>query len=269
MSKKKGIDLDLQKIIAWCKNNIVLVVLILVSVGAVIGFPRMASNWNDSVQAALQDRSGSFSKLDNISGTKVTKPGTSESQRVVVNQSLVIAYSEVIDSMRGDAEEVVERATQMNQKDYEVFFASTLFPNPTQNQVETLPQLFYRQLETEYKSLLEVVNAGVPPTQEELAIQLEDARVRFMETNLSTRRDADLTKTQRTSLESHLSKLRMSALRSKVSASAVFPVGDHVGLIFVQTAAFGLRRMARLARHPFAPNRKKLRKLPKKSARAS
>ena len=37
---KKGINLDTQKIVAWCKANVVLVILILVSIGAVVGLPQ-------------------------------------------------------------------------------------------------------------------------------------------------------------------------------------------------------------------------------------
>ena len=43
MSKKKGLDIDVQKILAWCKTNIVLVILILVSVGAIVGLPQLGA----------------------------------------------------------------------------------------------------------------------------------------------------------------------------------------------------------------------------------
>lgn len=222
MAKKKGIDLDVQKVISWCKGNIVLVILIFVCIAAVIGLPRMASGWEEGVTVKLRDRASNFSKLDNLAGTQVTPPGTNNSERVVVNQSLVDDYKVVTDAMQGDATQVVSKATTMNRKEYEVLFASTLFPSPSSAQAETLPQLFYRQLEMEYKSLLEVANAGVPPTQEELVEALEDARVRFMETNLSTRHDADLTQEQRDSLENHLAKLRISELRSRAESISVY-----------------------------------------------
>ena len=222
MSKKKGLDFDIQKIIAWCKSNVVLVILILVSIGAIAGFPRMASSWNESVETKLQERASSFNKLGDITKTKVTKPGTGQSEKVVVNQALVDAYTQVTESLRGDAEEVVTLANKKNQKEYAVLLPDSLFPAPSPEQKNTLPQLFHEQLEIDYKVLLELVNAGNPPSQEELSSELENARVRFMETNLSTRQDADLTQEQRTGLEVHLAKLRMSALRSRAEGIGVY-----------------------------------------------
>jgi hypothetical protein len=95
-----------------------------------------------------------------------------------------------------------------------VLYADSLFNNPDTSQLETLPELFHRELALKYKSLLELANAGSAATSEELATYLEDARVRFMETNLSTRQDADLTKEQRKNLETHLAELRIGKLRS-------------------------------------------------------
>ncbi len=215
-------DIDVQKIIAWCRGNIVLVILIAVSIGAIVGLPRMAADWETSVETQLRDRSNHFNQLDNLASTKVTPPGTNESHKVVVNQALVDDYKVVTDAMRGDAQEVVAMALELNQKDYEVPFASTLFPSPTQDQLETLPQLFHRQLEMDYKNLLELANSGTPPTQEDMVVSLEDARVGYMETNLSTRHDADLTQEQRTSLENHLSSLRMSILRNRAESISVY-----------------------------------------------
>ena len=95
-----------------------------------------------------------------------------------------------------------------------MLYDDTLFDNPNPSELETLPELFHRDLELKYKSLLELANAGSAATSEELATFLEDARVRFMQTNLSTRQDADLTKEQRKNLEKHLAELRIGKLRS-------------------------------------------------------
>jgi hypothetical protein len=70
--------------------------------------------------------------------------------------------------------------------------------------------------------LTQDVNAGTPVSPNELASYLEDARVRFMETNLSTKHDAMLTKEQRSSLESHLSTLRMARLRTNAEDVSVY-----------------------------------------------
>jgi len=225
MAKKKGMNLDTQKIVAWCKSNVVLVILIVVCIGAIVGLPQLGASWAEQVKDDLRQRSKNFSKIETLSKTSVTPPGSPNSTQVAVNQALVDEYTEVTTSLHGDAEKVVEQANKINQKDYMVFFTEApddLFPNPNRSKMETLPQKFYQQLESEYKTLLSVVDAGQPISRVDLASYLEDARVRFMETNLSTKHDAGLTKEQRSSLEQHLSKLRMSRLRINAEDMSVY-----------------------------------------------
>ena len=213
MSKKKGLDLDTQQIISWCKSNIVLVILIIVSLGAIVGFPQLAATQAEDVQAKLKTRSNKFSELDKYKQTTVSLPGSTESSKVIINQRLVDDYVEVTNEIIDEAKKVVARASDLNRKEYQVLYQGELFPSPTQAQMETLPQYFYRELEGNYKKLLTKVNAGSPVTSEELVTSLEEERIRFMDTHLSTRQDANLSQEQRSSLEKHLSKIRMSKLR--------------------------------------------------------
>jgi hypothetical protein len=222
MSKKKGLDLDTQKIISWCKSNIVLVILIIVSLVAIVGFPQLAATQAEDVRAKLKSRSDEFSKLEKYKQTKVSLPGSTESSRVIINQALVDAYVEVTLEIIDEAKKVVARASKLNRKDYQVLYQGELFPSPTQAQMETIPQLFYRQLERKYKELLTIVNAGSPVTREDLVLSLEEERIRFMDTHLSTRQDAILTQEQRSSLEKHLSKIRMSKLRIHAQDMGVY-----------------------------------------------
>ena len=222
MSKKKGVNIDIQQAIAWCKSNIVLVILIIASISAIVGLPRVATTWKSEVENALQDRSSTFSKLDKLFRTRVVDPSTGETASVVVNEKLNIAIKGSNDALKGDSDADFEHALQLNRKNYGVLYADSLFNNPDTSQLETLPELFHRELALKYKSLLELANAGSAATSEELATYLEDARVRFMETNLSTRQDADLTKEQRKNLETHLAELRIGKLRSHAEDISVY-----------------------------------------------
>ncbi len=100
MSKKKGLELDTQKIVSWCKSNVVFVILIVVCIGSVVGFPMIAQGWSEKVEQALKQRAGNFKKLDKLQETNVTPPGTTESAKVTVNQSLLDAYIEVTGKLR-------------------------------------------------------------------------------------------------------------------------------------------------------------------------
>jgi hypothetical protein len=214
MSKKKGLDLDTQKIIAWCKGNIVLVILIVVSIAAIVGFPKMAGTMEEDLRGKLKDRANKFSELDKFAQTKVSLPASAESSNEVVNQALIDEYVVVTNDIIDEAQKVIQNANEMNRKEFQVLYAGDLFPTPTQAQMETIPQLFYRQLEKKYKDLLTMVRAGSPTSREELVASLEDERIRFMDSHLSTRQDADLTQEQRSSLEKHLSKIRTATLQT-------------------------------------------------------
>jgi hypothetical protein len=221
MSKKKGLDLDTQKIIAWCKANIVLVILIVVSIGAIIGLPMIAQGMTEQLEQSLKQRTSNFKKIDKLQSTSVSPPGSSKASNVAVNQALLDAYIEVTGTLRIEAEEVVGKSVSLNKKEY-VVFSTDLFPAPPPDQRETLPQQFYRLLETEYKALMQQLRAGSPVATEELVVYLEDSRVRFMETNLSTKQDAQLTSEQRSSLEKHLANLRMARLRTHAEDISVY-----------------------------------------------
>ncbi len=225
--KKKGLDIDTQKIIAWCKSNVVLVILILVSVGAVVGLPQLGAGWTEELTNSLNDRAKNFKKMEDLMTTLVETPGKrgTKPEPTTVNAALLEEYSAITSSLRGDAELVVKEATVMNKKNYIVPYSKTpddLFPSPDDDQMQILPQKFYAVLKSAYEELLPFVGAGLPTTNAELASYLEDERVRFMEVNLDTRADVPLTVVQRNSLEDHLSNLRMVRLRANAEDISVY-----------------------------------------------
>ena len=224
MSKKKGLDIDLNKLIGWCKSNLVLVILAVASIAAVVGLPRVAATWELEVEETLRVRAKEFIRLDSLADTLVKRPGKrEESACVVVNEKLIEDYINATEAQSYVAKEVVDQAHQLNHKeDYIVLFDSTLFSDPTRTELEELPELFHRELELKYKALLKLTNAGSATTNEYLASYLEDARKEFMVTNLSTRHDADLTKEQRTNLEKHLAELRLALLQSHANDISLY-----------------------------------------------
>jgi hypothetical protein len=221
MSKKKGLELDTQKIISWCKSNVVFVILIAVCIVAMVGLPMIAQGWTEKVEQALKQRAGNFKKLDKLQATSVTPPGSTETAKVAVNQDLLDTYIEVTEKLRVEAEEVIAKSLELNKKNYGVL-STELFPAPPSDQRETLPQQFFRLLESEYKTIMQKLNAGAPITADNLVVYLEDARVHFMETSLSTKHNAELTKEQRSSLEKHLSERRMFKLRTNAEDISIY-----------------------------------------------
>jgi hypothetical protein len=221
MSKKKGLELDTQKIISWCKSNVVFVILIAVCIVAMVGLPMIAQGWTEKVEQALKQRAGNFKKLDKLQATSVTPPGSTETAKVAVNQDLLDTYIEVTEKLRVEAEEVIAKSLELNKKNYGVL-STELFPAPPSDQRETLPQQFFRLLESEYRTIMQKLNAGAPITADNLVVYLEDARVHFMETSLSTKHNAELTKEQRSSLEKHLSERRMFKLRTNAKDISIY-----------------------------------------------
>ena len=221
MSKQK-LNLDPQKIIAWMRGNIVLVVLLIACIGAAVGLPMFASSWSAEVQQALKKKAGSFSTIDKLTKSQVKPIGGGPAKTVVINQELVDQYRTVINLLRDDAQQVLGQAKQHNQKDYTTMYPELFEDNVVRSQLETLPQKFYVQLQLQYKALLFELNAGRPPAVESLVTSLEESRVRFMENKLSKPRDASLTEKQYAQLELYLTDRRMSILRNRAKELGLY-----------------------------------------------
>ncbi|MDP6601307.1 MAG: hypothetical protein QGH76_03315, partial [Phycisphaerales bacterium] len=108
------LDFDPQKILAWAKSNILLVVLLIVSIAAAVGLPMFAASWRSSLEQELTARAKNFRSLDSLEKTSVTPPGGGQPQSVLVNRQLVDRYSEIADAMKADADEVLTDAMAIN-----------------------------------------------------------------------------------------------------------------------------------------------------------
>ena len=221
MSKQK-VELDPQKIIAWMRGNIVLVVLLIACVGAAVGLPMFAASWSAEVQQSLKKKAGSFSILDTLAKSQVTPIGGGTASTVVINQELVNQYSTAANLLRDDAQQVLGQAKQHNQKDYTTMYPELFEEDVSVSRLETLPQKFYLQLQLQYKALLSGLNAGLPPAVESLVTTLEESRVRFMENKLSKQRDASLTEKQYVQLELYLTDRRMNILRNRAEELGLY-----------------------------------------------
>ena len=229
MSKQK-LELDPQKIITWMKGNIVLVVLFIACVGTGVGLPMFAASWSEEVQQSLDNRINGFSDIDALFKSRVTLPGGGEGKQVVINQELVDQYRKVVGILRDDAQRVVEQAKQHNQKEYSTMYPELFADEVLRSQLETLPQKFYAQLQSEYRSLLTTLDAGNPPAVEDLVEKLEGTRVRFMENKLSKPPNADLTKQQYAQLELYLTDRRMSILRTRAEELGLYLDEETLGV---------------------------------------
>ena len=229
MSKQK-LEFDPQKFITWMKGNIVLVVLLIACIGAGVGLPMFAASWSEEVQQSLNKRTQGFSDIDALFKSRVTPPGGGEGKQVVINQELVDQYRKVAGMLRDDAQRVIEQAKQHNQKEYSTIYPELFGDEVLRSQLETLPQKFHAQLQSEYRSLLTALDAGKPPAVEDLVQTLEEARVRFMENKLSKPQNADLTKQQHMQLELYLTDRRMDILRDRAEEVGLYLDEETLGL---------------------------------------
>jgi hypothetical protein len=227
---KQNLKLDPQQILAWMKGNIVLVVLLIACIGAAVGLPMFASSWSEEVQQRLSKRTQAFSDIDSLFKSKVTPPGGGSSKQVVINKELVDQYREIANTLRDDAQRVVEQAKQHNQKNYTTLFPELYEDEVTRSQLETLPQQLYAQLQSKYRSLLVNLDAGSPPDFDVLIQSLEESRVRFMENKLSKPKDANLTKQQHTQLLAFLTDRRMNILRGRAEEFGVYLDEETLGI---------------------------------------
>ena len=212
-------------VLTWVKANIFIVVFVAIMIVAPIAMWIVAGNMNEGVRQAVKARAGKIEELDRLEKTTVSLrnpvPGNEPvSATVVVNPQLLDRYQEVVGQIREDAERIREEAVQFNRKQRGVLLPD-LFPAPPAHRRETLPLEMHRSLVAAYKQLLDDVQAGSPPSSNEVHENIEAARERLTTQVLLE----DLTPEDKAWLAEQLANTRLSQY-----ADAAAAIGLYVSL---------------------------------------
>ena len=147
------------------------------------------------------------------------------SATIVVNPQLLDRYQEVVGQIREDAERIREEAVQFNRKQRGVLVPD-LFPVPPAHRRETLPFKMHRNLVEAYEQLLDEVQAGSPPSANDVRENIEAARERLTTQVLLE----NLTAEDQAWLAEQLANTRLSQYADAAAAIGLYASLDRLGI---------------------------------------
>jgi hypothetical protein len=198
-------------VLDWVKTNVFTVIFAVVMLVALVVLPIFSAGKNEKVREDAQERARMSTELAQLEKTQLSLPGSAESQQVLVNQRLLRRYEALVDLLREDAEQVRDEAIRHNCKDRDVLLPD-LFPEPrVPGGRDVLPGRFYELLQRAYADLLAEVNAGSPPSADELREEVERREAQFRTQMLAKEVGDKLDPEEQVQLTEALSDTRLSA----------------------------------------------------------
>ncbi len=230
--------MNFNSVLTWVKQNVFVVVLGVVILGAAIGGPIMASKMSEGVEQRLSDRAKKFSELSALEKTQVTNPTSNEVVTTVINQKLLERYRQVVEQQSRDAERIREMALAHNRKDFSLLLpqgwdssVAYLFPAPEDPTVlEYWPRDFWAMLSAEYEMLIDRANAGLPPTPADIADDIQRADGQFRLTQLFKNREDELTVEEQAQLRDHLQQVRLGRYSEVAKAVSFYGSTEQLAI---------------------------------------
>ena len=209
-------------VLTWVKANLFIVVFgaIMIIVPVLMWF--VAGSMNDDVRTEVAKRASLIQDMDRHRQVLVSMvnpvPGNEPiSDSVVLNPRLLDRFRATTGIIRGDAERIREEAVQFNRKQRGVLVPD-LFPAPPEHRLETLPLEMHRTLDAAYQQLLDEVQAGSPPSPNEVSENIEAARERLT-TQLLVE---DMTPEDEAWLAEQLANTRLSQYADAAAAIGIY-----------------------------------------------
>ncbi|MCH8825131.1 MAG: hypothetical protein IH984_16675 [Planctomycetes bacterium] len=209
-------------VIKWIKLNIFIVVFSAIIVAAPIGMWFVGGSMNESVSKEVSERANRMTDLNRIKNTSVSiinpvKGNTPINEIIVVNPDFLDRYRDMVMTVGKDAEAVHKLALEYNHKDRGVLLPE-LFPAPPEYERDTLPYEMHTRFIAGIEDLLVRIDAGKPPSSEEVGEDLESEKEQLENRNVA---DEDGEEKQKW-LREKLSENRLSIYADRASSVGVY-----------------------------------------------
>ena len=212
----------------WVKSNVFIVIFIVVMLAALIALPLVASGMNAEIAEEVESRAKKLNELARLEQTQVSAPGDAaagRSQAALVNEQLLDAYRANVRVVQEDADLVLAKAVEHNQKGRGVLMEQ-VFPAPPPRLEVVIPNQFYERVLEAYDELFEDIKAGSPPTAEELQGELERHESQFLTHTLAKDADDPLTSDEQRELQQAMTNFRLLGYAQAASNIKLFVSKD-------------------------------------------
>ncbi|MAT81042.1 MAG: hypothetical protein CMJ29_05270 [Phycisphaerae bacterium] len=177
-------NLDTKKVMAVVRSNLVIAICVVVIIGALVGLPYVSEGFQEEVAKAVEKKNKSYKDLKKIKDGKVTIPGASP-VKVVVNRPIIDRIQDIANVRKDQSTSVLTEARTQNRGSH-ANLDDKLFPGlelPSYELQVEAPR-FHKRIIEEYKSLLENINSGMPPSIETVMKSLEQVQQQFLDRDL-------------------------------------------------------------------------------------
>ena len=207
---------------AMIKSNIVISICVIVIIGSLVGLPYVSSGLMEEVKISVDKQNKTYNSLKKIQDGKITIPGAAP-VKAVVNRAIINKIQGVADARKNESVSVLDAAKSISRSGH-VNLDARLFPGhdlPSYELQVEAPR-FQKRVVEEYKTLLEEVNAGMPPENDDVMKGLDQVRQQFLDNNL--RRDTlkGLTESEVKVVRAELSERRMGLYLREAEKSGVY-----------------------------------------------
>ncbi|MSR70294.1 MAG: hypothetical protein EXS17_08130 [Phycisphaerales bacterium] len=243
----KSLPPQVEKALIWVKANLLLVVLTIASAGAIGGGWWYQDEWRTQIEEEAKKYAGKGAELTRLQSTEFTIaiPGTaSQTHTSFVNRALVDAVKQRMNQGGSDSASIRRDAVAHNRGAHEPVINLRLPAKSPQR--ESLHQDFFAELEKQYVALLLEVNAGSPPSEEDVTIKLQRRQGRFLQTDLKKAADATLTTEERNQLQPVLVSHRLGLYSEVAQSKGIYGDIQDIGMPLAQPAKADFQRMWRL-----------------------
>ena len=185
-----------QAILSWVKSNVVIVVCLVVILGAPAALWYVSSGWNVEVKSDVAKRGRQLDTLASAGKADLAWPGAVESTSVVVTPSIINAYKDRAELLKGQANAVVQQATSLNAAGFTNPFTELLpYPHAASwedwdaqkreeelaQSLQVVPAHLHKRLIGLYEDLLTTLSAGSPPDPKDVDARLASVQESYAE----------------------------------------------------------------------------------------
>ncbi len=200
--------MNFQLVLEWVKNNLFIVIFVVLMLASAITLPLIAAGMNQSVRKEVESRARKMSELTRLENAEINWLDQT-AYRGVLNDRVVERFREISAIVAGDADQVYQAAIEHNRKGRGVIMPEALPEMPLAER-ERMPWRFHEALMASYRQLLSEINAHTPAKPEDIQKELEGIRNRFITQFLRKASEQELDDEDRNRLREHMATARMS-----------------------------------------------------------
>jgi hypothetical protein len=213
-------------VLEWVKANVFIVVFGVIMIAAAVTLPLFSSKMNKQVKATVSQRVQLLQQLSQLQKGEIV-PG----HQGLPNEKTLQRYEQIARVLGEDAAAVQSAAIEHNRKGREPIKPVvqrqrlSIFPDAPVEVMDVIPRNFHDALMDAYGTLLQSVNAGMPPEAEALRQELENTRTQFITQDLRKSTDENLTDEEQAQLNE-----KLSSVRTSLYVESAKQIGLYVGM---------------------------------------